>query len=161
MILSNFKLYLILFPLLLVLDGCYTLLYDPLRIKPAPKINVRDLEKNNERDERNEYTPMVNRRYEWQLQYPYTPYRNGYYPNISYYSNGYNSYSTYHVHNESQPSVSQAQKTITPTQQSAKVEVKDETASRDVERAKRIWQKRINPRIRKAPTLTRRQKDEE
>jgi len=153
--------YLTLVSLLLVLDGCYTLLYDPLRVKSAPKINVRDLENNYQRDERDEHRLMVNRRYERWFQYSYSPYGNGYYPIISYHSNGYSPYNIYHIRNESQLSVLQPQKTITPAQQSAKVEVKDAPASRDVERAKRIWQKRINPRIRKAPTLTRRQKDEE
>ena len=153
--------YLTLVSLLLVLDGCYTLLYDPLRVKSAPKINVRDLENNYQRDERDEHRLMVNRRYERWFQYSYSPYGNGYYPIISYHSNGYSPYNIYHIRNESLLSVLQPQKTITPAQQSAKVEVKDAPASRDVERAKRIWQKRINPRIRKAPTLTRRQKDEE
>ena len=153
--------YLTLVSLLLVLDGCYTLLYDPLRVKPAPKINVRDLENNYQRDERDEHRPMVNRHYERWFQYSYSPYGNGYYPIFSYHSNGYSPYSIYHIHNESRLSVLQPQKTITPTQQRNKVEIKDATASRDIEGAKRIWQKRINPRNRKLPTPTRREKDEE
>jgi len=153
--------YLTLVSLLLVLDGCYTLLYDPLRVKPPPKINVRNLENNYQRDERDEHRPMVNRRYELWPQYSYSPYGNGYYPIVSYYSNGYSPYSIYHIHNESQLSILQPQKTITLAQQSDKVEVKDATASRDVEGAKIVWQKRINPRNRKLPTPTRREKDEE
>ena len=153
--------YLTLVSLLLVLDGCYTLLYDPLRVKSAPKINVRDLENNYQRDERDEHRLMVNRRYERWFQYSYSPYGNGYYPIISYHSNGYSPYNIYYIRNESLLSVLQPQKTITPAQQSAKVEVKDAPASRDVEKAKRIWQKRINPRNRKLPTPTRRLKDEE
>ena len=153
--------YLTLVSLLLVLDGCYTLLYDPLRVKSAPKINVRNLENNYQRDERDEHRPMVNRRYELWPQYSYSPYGNGYYPIVSYHSYGYSPYSIYHIHNESQLSVLQPQKTITPTQQSAKVEVKDAPTRRDVERAKIVWQKRINPRNRKLPVSTRREKDEE
>ena len=153
--------YLTLVSLLLVLDGCYTLLYDPLRVKPAPKINVRDLENNYQRDERDEHRPMVNRRYELWPQYSYSPYGNGYYPIVSYHSYGYSPYSIYHIHNESRLSVLQPQKTITPTQQRTKVEVKNTPTSRDVERAKIVWQKRIEPRNRKLPTPTRREKDEE
>ena len=153
--------YLTLVSLLLVLDGCYTLLYDPLRVKSAPKINVRDLENNYQRDERDEHRPMVNRRYELWPQYSYSPYGNGYYPIVSYHSYGYSPYSIYHIHNESQLPVLQPQKPFTPAQQSAKVEVKDAPARRDVERAKIVWQKRINPRYRTLPTPTRREKDEE
>ena len=153
--------YLTLVSLLLVLDGCYTLLYDPLRVKSAPKINVRDLENNYQRDERDEHRPMVNRHYERWFQYSYSPYGNGYYPIFSYHSNGYSPYSIYHIHNESRLSVLQPQKTITPTQQRTKVEVKNTPTSRDVERAKIVWQKRIEPRNRKLPTPTRREKDEE
>jgi hypothetical protein len=97
--------YLTLVSLLLVLDGCYTLLYDPLRVKSAPKINVRDLENNYQRDERDEHRLMVNRRYERWFQYSYSPYGNGYYPIISYHSNGYSPYNIYHIRNESQLSV--------------------------------------------------------
>ena len=153
--------YLTLASLLLVLDGCYTLLYDPLRVKPEPKINVRNLENNYQRDERDEHRPVVNRRYELWTQYSYSPYGNGYYPIVSYHSSGYSPYSIYHIHNESQLPVLQPQKTFTPAQQNAKVEGEDATASRDVERAKIVWQKRINPRNRKLPAPTRREKDEE
>ncbi len=153
--------YLTLASLLLVLDGCYTLLYDPLRVKPAPKINVRNLENNYQRDERDEHRPVVNRRYELWTQYSYSPYGNGYYPIVSYHSSGYSPYNIYHIHNESQLPVLQPQKTFTPAQQNAKVEVEDATVSRDVERAKIVWQKRINPRNRKLPAPTRREKDEE
>ena len=151
--------YLTLASLLLVLDGCYTLLYDPLRVKPAPKINVRNLENNYQRDERDEHRPVVNRRYELWTQYSYSPYGNGYYPIVSYHSSGYSPYSIYHIHNESQLPVLQPQKTFTPAQHSAKVEVEDAAASRDVERAKIVWQERINPRDRKQPAPTRRKKD--
>ena len=130
--------YLTLASLLLVLDGCYTLLYDPLRVKPAPKINVRNLENNYQRDERDEHRPVVNRRYELWTQYSYSPYGNGYYPIVSYHSSGYSPYNIYHIHNESQLPVLQPQKTFTPAQQSAKVEVEDATASRDVEKAKPV-----------------------
>ena len=130
-----------------------------LRVKPAPKINVRNLENNYQRDERDEHRPVVNRRYELWTQYSYSPYGNGYYPIVSYHSSGYSPYSIYHIHNESQLPVLQPQKTFTPAQHSAKVEVEDAAASRDVERAKIVWQERINPRDRKQPAPTRRKKD--
>ena len=157
MILSNFKLYFILFPLLFILNGCYTILNNPFKVNPKPKLN-NHIEKHNES---NEYITMVNRRYERQLQQPYPYYSNGYYPINSYYYNRYNTYSTHHVHDVSQSSVSQNANTFTPVQQSPKTEVKETPSAKDIERARVVWQKRINPRIRKVPKLTRRQKDEE
>ena len=157
--------YLTLVSLLLVLDGCYTLLYDPLRVKPAPKINVRDLENNYQRDERDEHRPMVNRRYElhesihrqqW-LQRPYLHRYDGYYHVDPYYYNSYNAHSTHHIHDIQQSLVSQI-----PAQQNIKVEVKETPTSRDVEKARMVWERRINPsRVREIPTPIRRQKDGE
>ena len=157
MILSNFKLYFILFPLLFTLSGCYTLLSNPLKVIPKPKLS-NHIEKHNES---NEYITMVNRRYERQLQQPYPYYSDGYYPVGPYYYNRYNTYSTHHIHDVSQFPVSQIQSTVTPEQQNFKVEVKETTSGKDVERAKNVWDRRTQPRVRKPPTLTRRQKDGE
>ena len=157
MILSNFKLYSILFPLLFTLSGCYTLLSNPLKVSPKPKLS-NHIEKHNES---NEYITMVNRRYERQLQQPYPYYSNGYYPISSYYHNRYNTYSTHHIHDISESSVSQIQVTVTPEQQNFKVEVKETPSGKDVERAKKVWDRRTQPRVRKPPTPTRRQKDGE
>ena len=157
MILSNFKLYFILFPLLFILNGCYTILNNPFKVNPKPKLN-NHIEKHNES---NEYITMVNRRYERQLQQPYPYYSNGYYPISSYYHNRYNTYSTYHIHDISESSVSQIQNTVSPEQQNFKVEVKETTSGKDVERAKNVWDRRTQPRVRKPPTPTRRQKDGE
>ena len=40
-------------------------------------------------------------------------------------------------------------------------EVKETTSGKDVERAKNVWDRRTQPRVRKPPTPTRRQKDGE
>ena len=161
MYLKNFKLYLTLFSLLFILNGCYTLLNDPLKLTPKPQVDIHNLEK---QDNPNEINPMVNRRYElresvypqrW-LQRPYLHRYDGYYPIDSYHYNSYNTHSTHHIHDIPRTPVSQA-----PAQQIIKVEVKETPSSRDVEKARMVWDKRTNPRIRKTPTLTRRQKDGE
>ena len=99
--------YLTLFSLPFILSGCYTLLNDPLRVKPVPPIDVHNLEKYDNRNERDELNPTVNRYYGRQLQYPYAYQYDGYYPINPYSINRYNSYGTYHVHDVSQSSVSQ------------------------------------------------------
>ena len=157
MILSNFKLYPILFPLLFTLSGCYTLLINPLKVNPKPKLS-NHIEKHNES---NEYITMVNRRYERQLQQSYPYYSNGHYPVSPYYYSRYNTHNTHHIHDVSQSSVSQIQNTGEPKQQNFKNEVKEATSGKDVERAKMVWNRRTNPRNRNPPAPTRRQKDGE
>jgi hypothetical protein len=146
-----------LLPLLFILSGCYTILSNPLKISPKPKLN-NHIEMHNDS---NEYLPMVNRSYGQQLQQPYSYYDNGYYPINSYYYNRYNTYSTHHIHDISQSPASQIQNTVTPEQQNFKVEVKETLSGKDVERAKLVWNRRTNPRAIKTPTPTRRQKDGE
>ena len=145
--------YLTLFSLPFVLNGCYTLLSDPLKISPKPKVDIHNIEK---QDKIDEPYPMVNRYYGRRTHDSYVYGHNGYYGIVPRYHNGYNSYDHYHIHDVPQSPVSQA-----PTQQRTKVEVKNTPTSRDVERAKIVWQKRIEPRLRKAPTPIRRQKDGE
>lgn len=145
------------FPFLFILSGCYTILSNPLKIKPKPKLN-NHIEIHNDS---NEYLPMVNRSYEWQLQQPYSNYGNRNYPVSPYYYSRYNTYITHHIHDVSQSSVSQIQNTGESKQQNFKVEVKDPATGKDVEKAKMVWHRRDLPRIRKAPVTTRRQKDGE
>ena len=151
-----FKIYLTLLSLSFILSGCYTLLSNPLKIAPIPKVDIHNLEK---QDSPNEINPMVNRRYElresvhhqrW-LQRPYLHRYDGHYPIDPYYYNSYNTYSTHHIHDIPITSTSQV-----PPQQIIKVEVKEAPSSRDVEKAQQVWEKRISPRSRKALTPTRR-----
>ena len=43
----NFKFYLTLFSLVFVLNGCYTLLSDPLKISPKPKVDIHNIKEQN------------------------------------------------------------------------------------------------------------------
>ena len=157
-----FKIYLTLLSLSFILSGCYTLLSNPLKIAPIPKVDIHNLEK---QDSPNEINPMVNRRYElresvrrqrW-LQRPYLHRYDGYYPINPYHYNSYNTHSTHHIHDIPITSTSQV-----PPQQIIKVEVKEAPSSRDVEKARMVWERRVNPsRVREIPTPTRRQKDGE
>ena len=156
-----FKFYLTLFSLSLILSGCYTLVSNPFKIAPIPKVDISNLEK---QDSPNEINPMVNRRYElresvrrqrW-LQRPYLHRYDGYSPIDPYHYNSYNTHSTHHIHDIPITSTSQ----VTP-KQIIKVEVKETPSSRDVETARMVWERRVNPRIRKTPTPIRRQKDGE
>ena len=136
--------HLILFSLLFVLNGCYTLLSDPLKISPKPKVDIHNIER---QDKIDELHLTVNRYYGHRTYHPYV-----YGSPDPYYYNRYNSYDHYRIYDVPAPRVSQ-----TPTQQIIRVEVKSPSTSRDVERAKIVWQKRIEPRVRKAPTPTRRE----
>ena len=156
-----FKFYLTLFFLSLILSGCYTLVSNPFKIAPIPKVDISNLEK---QDSPNEINPMVNRRYElresvrrqrW-LQRPYLHRYDRYYPINPYHYNSYNTHSTHHIHDIPRTPASQV-----PPQQIIKVEVKEAPSSRNVEEARMVWERRVNPRIRKTPTPIRRQKDGE
>jgi len=149
MYLKNFKLYLTLFSLLFILNGCYTLLSDPLKISPKPKVDIHNIK---DQGKNNELHPMVSRHYVRRSYQPYV-YWNEYYDyrRDPHYYNSYNSFDHRYVHDVPQTSVSQ-----TPPQQVIKVEVKNTPSSRDVEKAQQVWEKRISPRNRKAPTPTRR-----
>ena len=158
---NNNKLKLTLFSLSLILSGCYTLLNDPLKLTPKPQVDIHNLEK---QDSPNEINPMVNRRYElresvhrqrW-LQRPYLNRYDRYYPIDPYYYNSYNTHSTHHIHDIPRTPASQV-----PPQQIIKVEVKEAQSIRNVEKARMVWERRVNPRIRKTPTPIRRQKDGE
>ena len=149
MYLKNFKLYLTLFSLLFILNGCYTLLSDPLKISPKPKVDIHNIK---DQGKNNELHPMVSRHYVRRSYQPYV-YWNEYYDyrRDPHYYNSYNSFDHRYVHDVPQTSVSQ-----TPPQQVIKAEVKNTPSSRDVEKAQQVWEKRISPRNRKAPTPTRR-----
>ena len=144
---------LILFSLLFVLNGCYTLLSDPLKISPKPKVDIHNIEK---QDKIDELHPMVNRYYGHRIYHPYVYGNPGPYGIDHYYYNRYNSYDHYRIYDVPLSRVFQ-----TPTQQRTKVEVKNPPTNRDVEKAKKVWQKRIEPRVRKVPTPIRREKDGE
>ena len=144
----NFKFYLTLFSLVFVLNGCYTLLSDPLKISPKPKVDIHNIK---EQGKNNELHPMVNRHYVRRSYQPYVYGHNEYYRLDPHYYNSYHSFDRHHVHDVPQTSVSQ-----TPPQQVITVEVKNTPSSRDVEKARQVWEKRISPRVRKAPTPTRR-----
>ena len=131
---------------------------DPLQIKKDPAVDIHKMEIDDTRDE---ILPMVNRSYNRQLYYPYEAQRNGYYYVNPYYYNRYNTYRVYDVYNISQPSISQKANTFTPVQQSPKTDVKETPIAKYIERARMVWQKRIDPRIHKTPIPTRRKKDEE
>ena len=141
--------YLTLFSLVFVLNGCYTLLSDPLKISPKPKVDIHNIK---EQGKNNESHPMVSRHYVRRSYQPYV-YWNEYYDyrRDPHYYNSYNSFDHRYVHDVPQTSVSQ-----TPPQQVIKVEVKNTPSSRGVEKAQQVWEKRISPRNRKAPTPTRR-----
>ncbi len=141
-----------------LLGGCYTMINNPLQIKKTPAVDIHKMERDDTRDE---ILPMVNRNYDRQLYSPYATQRNGYYYVNPYYYNRYNTYRVYDVYDISQPSVSQNANTFTPVQQSPKNEIKETPSAKDIERARAVWQKRIDPRIRKSPKPTRRKKDEE
>ncbi len=144
-----FKLYLTLFSLVFVLNGCYTLLSDPFKISPKPKVDIHNIK---EQGKNNELHPMVNRHYVRRSYQPYVYWNEYYnYRRDPHYYNSYHSFDRNHVHDVSQSSAPQ-----TPPQQSVKVEVKNAATSRDVEKAQQVWEKRISPRNRKAPTPTRR-----
>ena len=140
--------YLTLFSLVFVLNGCYTLLSDPLKVNPKPKVDIHNIDK---QDKVDEPYPMVNRYYGRRTYDPYVYGHNGYYGILPRYHSSYNSSDHYHIHDAPQQPVPQ-----TPPQQSIKVEVKNTQTSRDVEESKIVWQKRTDPRLRKAPTPTRR-----
>tara|TARA_Y100000034_G_scaffold85950_1_gene103028 strand:+ start:135 stop:581 length:447 start_codon:yes stop_codon:yes gene_type:complete len=145
----NFKFYLTLFSLVFVLNGCYTLLSDPLKISPKPKVDIHNIK---EQGKNNESYPMVNRHYVRRSYQPYVYWNEYYnYRRDPHYYNSYHSFDHHHVHDVPQTSVSQ-----TLPQQVIKVEVKNTPSSRDVEKAQQVWEKRISPRSRKAPTPTRR-----
>ena len=141
-----------------LLGGCYTMISNPLQIKKPPAVDIHKMERDDTRDE---ILPMVNRNHDRQLYYPYAAQHNGYYYVNPYYYNRYNTYMVYDVYDISQPSVSQNANTFTPVQQRPKAEIKETPSAKDVERARVVWQKRIDPRIRKAPKPNRRQEDEE
>jgi len=145
--------YLTLFSLVFVLNGCYTLLSDPLKVNPKPKVDIHNIDK---QDKVDEPYPMVNRYYGRRTYDPYVYGHNGYYGILPRYHSSYNSSDHYHIHDAPQQPVPQ-----TPPQQSIKVEVKNTQTSRDVKRSKIVWQKRTDPRLRKSPTPTRREKDGE
>ena len=140
--------YLTLFCLVFVLNGCYTLLSDPLKVNPKPKVDIHNIDK---QDKVDEPYPMVNRYYGRRTHNPYVYGHNGYYGILPRYHSSYNSSDHYHIYDAPQQPVPQ-----TPPQQSIKVEVKNTQTSRDVEESKIVWQKRTDPRLRKAPTPTRR-----
>lgn len=144
---------LILFSLLFVLNGCYTLLSDPFKISPKPKVDIHNIEK---QDKIDELHPMVNRYYGHRIYHPYVYGNPGPYGIDHYYYNRYNSYDHYRIYDVPLSRVFQ-----TPTQQRTKAEVKNPPTNRDVEKAKKVWQKRIEPRVRKVPTPIRREKDGE
>ena len=145
-------------PLLLVLNGCYTVILDTLRIREVPPEDIK-IDKYYDGEEA---LPIVNRSIYNQYgstRYPYAYLHNGYYYNDPY---AYGQYGptvdrTGVVLSREEYlrlKAAQAPKPMPP-----KV---DATALAEKKRRQElVWKKRIEPRIRKAPTPTRRQKDGE
>ena len=139
--------------LIFFLSGCYTIISDPLRIKETPPADIHQIDKLYDNEE---VLPIVRK----SSNPYYGNYTNPYYDNFNgYYYNryGYSSYRApvYYSSYLSQPT----QNVGTPQRIQKSTSVASPkptpvTSRVDKERAKAVWQKRIDPRLRKAPTPT-------
>ena len=133
-----------LLPLLLVLNGCYTLLLDPMRVREVPQNDTKIYQ----HYERFETLPIVRDNSQLQFQYPYANMHNGYY-----YNNPYGIYITpqRNVYEE----VGRHNK-VTSVQP---IKVDSAILAEKKRLQKLAWERRINPRARKVPMPTRREKE--
>ena len=124
---------------LFLLTGCYTTVLDPLRVLPEsepPKIESLP-------EYHDAPTPQIRRDYYGRFSHP--SYYSSYYPLVA---PGYY-----------QPPVriiyvnERGNKQVQPYVV-AQVKEPVATPKKDIERQRQVWQKRIDPRIRKAPTPT-------
>jgi len=129
---------------LLLLTGCYTVLINPY----SSKTEIAKKEKVTYDEQ---ILPIVQKHYVHYPQYYNRHDRNNY----PFYSNNY--------FNNYEPPVYIISKTsYTPVQQKHSTNNINSTHTEGTrEREKAVWQKRINPRNRKPPTPTRREKDGE
>ena len=131
--------------LIFFLSGCYTIISDPLRIKETPPADIHQIDK---LYDNKEVLPIVRK-----SSNPYYGNFNGYYYNRYGYSSYrapvyYSSYLSQPTQNVGTPQRIQKSTSVAspkPTSVTSRV---------DKERAKAVWQKRIDPRLRKAPTPT-------
>ena len=146
-------------PLLLIFNGCYTMILDPLRIREAPPENIKtDKYYNGE-----EVFPIVNRsiysQYNQSRQYPYDYLPNGNYYNNPYQYTGYNPVVDQTRVVLSREEYLQLKAAQTPLRQPPKVDAAAQ-AERKHRRAD-VWKRRNEHRGRLAPKVTRREKNEE
>jgi len=130
---------------LFVLCGCgYTQLHDPLRILPKPELpKIEALPEYHD-------TPIPQIRRDYYGRFSHPTYYSSYYPTVAlgYYQPPMRIIYTNRIANiQTQPYVvSQVKVPV------AKAPVPK--PKKDIEQQRRVWQKRIDPRIRKAPTPT-------
>ena len=148
---NSFKLYLILFFLLFVLVGCYTLLSNPTKIESMHKQDNHSVEKQDKIDEPHS---VVSRDYVRRAHDPYVYGHNGYYGIVPRYYNRYTPHDHYNIYDIPRPPVSQA-----PSQQRAEIKVEDAPPAVDVKQRNKVWKKR-NSRVKQTPKPTRRQQDD-
>ena len=130
--------------LLLLLTGCYTVLINPYggKTKVVKKKEVIQTE---------EILPIVQKHYVHYPQY-YNRYDTNNYPFYTSTNHSYYDPQIYIVSEPSEPTSQQKQSTNNIPQRHIEPTHADK---------KNVWQKRINPRNRKPPTPTRREKDGE
>ena len=141
-------------PLLLILNGCYTVILDPLRIREIPAENIK-IDKYYDGEE---VLPIVRDNQRPPFRYPYANMHNGYYYNDPYTYTRYNIYGNYVIPQRNTYVEVDRQNKVTPT---APPKIDPAVAAEKKRLQKLVWERRINPRVRKAPTFTRRQKDGE
>jgi len=130
---------------LFVLCGCgYTQLHDPLRILPKPELpKIEALPEYHD-------TPIPQIRRDYYGRFSHPTYYSSYYPTVAlgYYQPPTRIIYTNRIANiQTQPYVVAQVKVPV-----AKAPVPK--PKKDIEQQRRVWQKRIDPRIRKAPTPT-------
>ena len=126
--------------LIFLLSGCYTMVSNPLRIK---EILVPDIHQIDKLYDNEEVLPIVRKSF------------NPYYGNFNgYYYNRYG-YSSYRAPVYYSSYLSEPPQNIDTSQRIQKsTSVAPPKPPVDKERAKAVWQKRIDSRLRKAPTPT-------
>ena len=141
-----------LLPLLLVLNGCYTLLLDPMRVREVPQNDTKIYQ----HYERFETLPIVRDNSQLQFQYPYANMHNGYYYNNPYTYTQYNPYGIYITPQHNVYKETNRQNKVPPVQP---IKVDPAILAEKKIFQKLVWERRINPRARKAPMPTRREKE--
>ena len=142
--------------LIFLLSGCYTIISDPLRIKEIPAADIHQIDKLYDNEE---VLPIVRKSsnpYYGNYTNPYYGnYTNPYYGNFNgYYYNRYG-YSSYRAPIYYSSYLSEPPQNIDTSQSVQKsTSVAPPKPPVDKERAKAVWQKRIDSRLRKAPTPT-------
>ena len=141
-----------LLPLLLVLNGCYTLLLDPMRVREVPQNDTKIYQ----HYERFETLPIVRDNSQLQFQYPYANMHNGYYYNNPYTYTQYNPYGIYITPQRNVYEEVGRHNKVTSVQP---IKVDSAILAEKKRLQKLAWERRINPRARKVPMPTRREKE--